>query len=113
MEFYKEHSTEEMAEILGRMSKGGENLTPEELKEISDGLYWLEAAAENPYNSDYFRTLFRALDNICNYDYMENLMTVIDDVIGYFDYHNKNLTKAQDWKLDELREIYRKIRNEK
>jgi hypothetical protein len=38
MEFYKEHSTEEMAEILGRMSKGGENLTPEELKEISDGL---------------------------------------------------------------------------
>jgi hypothetical protein len=45
--------------------------------------------------------------------YMENLMMVIDDVIGYFDYHNKNLTKAQDWKLDELREIYRKIRNEK
>lgn len=73
MEFYKEHSTEEMAEILGRMSKGGENLTPEELKEISDGLYWLEAAAENPYNSDYFRTLFRALDNICNYDYLEEL----------------------------------------
>ena len=72
MEFYKEHSTEEMAEILGRMSKGGENLTPEELKEISDGLYWLEAAAENPYNSDYFRALFRALDNICNYDYLED-----------------------------------------
>ena len=45
--------------------------------------------------------------------YMENLMLVIDDVIGYFDYHNKNLTKAQEWKLDELKEIYRKIRNEK
>lgn len=45
--------------------------------------------------------------------YMENLMMVIDDVIGYFDYHNKNLTKAQEWKLNELKEIYRKIRNEK
>lgn len=43
--------------------------------------------------------------------YMENLMMVIDDVIGYFDYHNKNLTKAQKWKLDELKEMYRKIRN--
>ena len=43
--------------------------------------------------------------------YMENLMEVIDDVLGYFDFHNKNLTKAQEWKLDDLKEVYRKIRN--
>lgn len=34
-----------------------------------------------------------------------NIMRKIDDVFDYFRYHNKNLTKTQEWKLQELQDL--------
>ncbi len=33
---------------------------------------------------------------------------IIQSICDYFDYHNKNLTKEQDFKIDELKELLKK-----
>lgn len=30
---------------------------------------------------------------------------VITEVVDYFDYHNKNMTKAQDWQIYKLKQL--------
>lgn len=43
-----------------------------EQSDMLDALQWLEAAAENPYNKDHFRVLYRVLENITdNHRYHE------------------------------------------
>ena len=34
------------------------------LSDLENALYYLKAVAENPYNNEYFRTLYRILENI-------------------------------------------------
>lgn len=53
------YSVEDIAEKLVELS----NLEPsEELKvELEDGLHFMKAAAENKYDSDYFRVLYNVL----------------------------------------------------
>lgn len=34
------------------------------LSDLENALYYLKAVAENPYNAEYFRTLYRILENI-------------------------------------------------
>ena len=53
------YCVEDIAEQLIKLS----NLeSSEELKrELEDGLYFLKAAAENKYNSNYFRVLYNVL----------------------------------------------------
>ena len=36
------------------------------LKECEECLYWLKAAADNPYNNDYFRALYNTLELIAD-----------------------------------------------
>ena len=36
----------------------------ESIGDLTDAVYWLKAAAQNPYNKDYFRTLYNALEAI-------------------------------------------------
>lgn len=30
---------------------------------------------------------------------------IIQQIVNHFDYHNKNLTKAQDWEIYKLKEL--------
>ena len=39
--------------------------------------------------------------------YMEDLIRAAKDLVDYFKYHNKNTTKAQDEKLEELDRVLR------
>ena len=39
------------------------------LEIVTDGLYYIEACAENQYNKDYFRALIRVLNKIMDFDY--------------------------------------------
>ena len=34
----------------------------------------------------------------------------IDNIFEYFKFHNKNLTKAQEWKLQELQDLIHELR---
>lgn len=34
----------------------------------------------------------------------------IDDIFDYFKFHSKNLTKAQEYKLDDLRNLIHELR---
>lgn len=43
---------------------GSNQYTPEQVKQIVDALYQLQAIAENPYNSDYYRVFYRLLEDI-------------------------------------------------
>jgi hypothetical protein len=36
------------------------------IKQCEDALYQLKAIAENPYNSDYYRTLYKVFETIAN-----------------------------------------------
>lgn len=59
----------EMAEKLYKMaedigSADFEETERETKKQLEDALYWLQSAAENPLNHDYFRTLFACLEVI-------------------------------------------------
>lgn len=33
----------------------------------------------------------------------------IQEVVNYFDYHNKNLTKSQDWQIYKLQQLLKGI----
>ena len=33
---------------------------------------------------------------------------IITQVVNYFDYHNKNMTKEQDWQIYKLKELLHK-----
>lgn len=37
----------------------------------------------------------------------------IDDIFDYFKFHNKNLTKTQEWKLQELQDLIHLLRTQK
>ena len=50
--------------------------------------------------------------NAKNLEYLERIMNAVGDTLDYFHYHNKNLTKAQDYKLDDLEEVFRAINRE-
>lgn len=61
--------TYEMAEKLYEMAEDMdfsdyEETKAETIKQLEKALYWLQAAAENPMNHDYFRTLFNCLEAI-------------------------------------------------
>ncbi len=62
-EFRCEYCAEEITEALAKAA-GREDLDGRERGEVEDAVSWLEAAAENPYNHDYFRTLYRLMEQI-------------------------------------------------
>lgn len=33
---------------------------------------------------------------------------ILKKVVGFFEYHNKNLTKEQDWQIYQLQELLKK-----
>ena len=41
---------------------------------------------------------------------LETLLTAVKETLDYFDYHNKNLTKKQDYILDDLKDVYDEIK---
>ena len=43
-----------------------------DVSQIENALYYLKAAAQNPYNKDYFTTILEVLTAICNLDYLED-----------------------------------------
>lgn len=64
VEYYPEDIAENMLYLTERI-----DTEPEKRKqvnqEITDCLYWIQAAAGNEYNQDYWRTFYRTLENIC------------------------------------------------
>lgn len=48
---------EDITDFLTRLTGADDN----EKNEISDGLYYLQTCAQNPYNAEYFRTLYKTL----------------------------------------------------
>ena len=59
------YTTDEIAEKLCRLAEGY-NRKPDEqtINETEYALFQIKAMAENPYNSDYYRTLYRVLEEI-------------------------------------------------
>ena len=49
------------------------------------------------------------IDKQSEYEYIEDLIEAAKDLVNYFQYHNKNLTKAQDDKIDAVAETLRLI----
>lgn len=37
-------------------------------EELTEALYWLDGAAQNPYNADYFRVLYNMLARITDFE---------------------------------------------
>lgn len=67
--FEIEKFPDEIANKLFELSKDMDFLDYEEekkqiLSDLENVLYYLKAVAENPYNAEYFRTLYRILENI-------------------------------------------------
>lgn len=62
-EFYMA-DTQEMAKTLCLLAV--DNPSEELIKRFESALYHLKAAAENSYNNDYFRVMFRVLERICD-----------------------------------------------
>ena len=42
----------------------GKQYEPEQAEQMEEALYQLKAIAENPYNSDSYRTLYKLLEDI-------------------------------------------------
>ena len=68
------YATDEISEQLCRLAEGY-NGDPDEqtVKETECALYHIRAMAENPYNNEYWRTLWKVLQNIAQYDWEEKL----------------------------------------
>lgn len=67
--FEIEKHPQEIANKLFELSKDMDFADYEEDKEkilsdLENALYYLKAVAENPYNAEYFRTLYKILENI-------------------------------------------------
>lgn len=62
--FIKKHYPEDIAEALCKAAQ----ITPDEKTsaELEDAIYAALARAENEYNSDYHRTLYRLLEQIAD-----------------------------------------------
>ena len=53
---------EELAEMFATLAEDRQN---KELKEdLTKAFEWIQAAAANPYNSEYWRTLYKTLDKL-------------------------------------------------
>jgi len=63
-EFNVECYPGEIAQILCKVSM--ENPGEKIIKECEEAIYHLMATAQNPYNSDHFRVLYRVLENLVN-----------------------------------------------
>ena len=61
-DFKKEIHPDEIAQTLCKLA--AENSDEKTLQECEEAIYQLAAIAENPYNSDYYRTLYKVLDEI-------------------------------------------------
>ena len=64
------YATDEISEQLCRLAEGY-NGDPDEhtVKETEYALYQIKTMAENPYNNEYWRTLWKVLQNITKYDW--------------------------------------------
>lgn len=60
--FKKEIYPEEIAQTLCKLAED----EPDEktVQDCEEAIYQLAAIAENPYNSDYYRTLYKVLEEI-------------------------------------------------
>lgn len=61
-DFKKEIYPDEIAQTLCIIAS--ENPNEQTVKDCEEAIYQLAAIAENPYNSDYYRTLYRVLEEI-------------------------------------------------
>lgn len=68
-----DYSIDTITEQLCRLAEGY-NREPDEqtINETEYAIYQLKAMAENPYNNDCWRTLWKVLQNITNYEWEEN-----------------------------------------
>ena len=57
---YPDEIADEFMEMIPEAAEDGEDKRADRI----DALYWIEAAAENAYNKDYWRTLYAMLENI-------------------------------------------------
>lgn len=57
---------EEIAQILCEDTYDNCNMEDKRFIKAKEGLEWLCAAAENPYNADYFRGLYQLLQDYAN-----------------------------------------------
>ena len=63
-DFKKEIYPEEIAQTLCNLAS--ENPDEQTVKDCEEAIYQLAAIAENPLNSDYYRTLYKVLEAIVN-----------------------------------------------
>ena len=64
VEYYPEDITEKLLYLTERIDTEPKKRKQVE-REIIDCLYWIQAAAGNEYNQDYWRTFYKTLENIC------------------------------------------------
>lgn len=61
-DFKKEIYPDEIAQTLCNLAS--ENPDEQTVNDCEEAIYQLAAIAENPYNSDYYRTLYKVLEEI-------------------------------------------------
>lgn len=64
---------------------------------------YLLSMGEKPLDKEREEINLRAL-------YLDDIITAAENVVDYFRYHNKNITKAQEWKIEELAEALQLIK---
>ena len=62
---YPDEIAEALVELIARTPKGSDETEPD-AQALTDCIYDLKYTAENPYNSDYWRELYRALSFLPN-----------------------------------------------
>lgn len=67
--YYYEYHPQEIAETLCKLAY--DKPDKELVKECIKAVYELKAIAENPYNSDYYRTFYSLLEQITNVNLWE------------------------------------------
>lgn len=64
---------------------------------------YLLSVGEKPLDKEREEINLRAL-------YLDDIITAAENVVDYFRYHNKSITKAQEWKIEELAEALQRIK---
>lgn len=60
---YNDFSSVDVDDIA-RTLRAAANAPAATIGDLIDAVYWIKAAAQNPYNADYWRTLYNALEAI-------------------------------------------------
>ena len=63
---YDDVYVEDIADMICKNAENSHkiNYDDNDKRQITDCLYWIKAAAENTYNSDYWRVFFKSLQDM-------------------------------------------------